>query len=69
MNKTQELTPKYWIGHSLVSDDVYLETAAKSYDDADVNMLKAFGHLWQEDLNKVIELFELKIVDLELTKR
>jgi hypothetical protein len=33
MKPNQELTPKYWIFHSIESDDVFKDTAAKSLYD------------------------------------
>lgn len=31
MKTEQEFTPKYWVLHDIDSDDVYIDTLAKSY--------------------------------------
>lgn len=32
MNTNQKHTPKYWVAHDPTIDDVYVDTADKSYD-------------------------------------
>jgi hypothetical protein len=32
MKIDQRFTPKYWVFHNKLNDDVYLQTAAKGYD-------------------------------------
>lgn len=63
MNKDQEFTPKYWAGHNIESDDVFLVTASKSYEYTVILMNMKFGDNWQDDENLQIDLFEIKLVE------
>jgi hypothetical protein len=62
MKKDQALTPKYWIGHNVNTDDVYLKTAAKGFDEAEGHMIRIFGENWWDDPANRIELFEINLV-------
>lgn len=61
MNIEQKLTPKYWVGHKIDSDDVFLVTANKDQRDACVAMLKLFGVDWVIDENLAVDLIELNL--------
>jgi len=65
MNEDQELSPKYWIGHSKKSDDVFLDTASKGFNDTSLNMFSVFGRNWLDDEDKEIGLFELKQIPIK----
>lgn len=65
MNKQQPLTPKYWIGHDESTDDVYLDTAAKSFTDCEKKMDEKFGSSrWREVETVKASLMEINLVDL-----
>jgi hypothetical protein len=65
MNDNQKLTPKYWVGHSKKTDDVFLMTAAKQNSEAAKNMEQMFGEDWFMDENFDIILIEIKEVKLK----
>ena len=52
-------TPKYWIGHSLKEDDVFLTTAKKSYQEAHDAMNELLGEEWTANAKYEIMLFGL----------
>lgn len=60
MKKDQKFTPKYWVGHSKTSSDVFLETAEKSKEDSEITMGNLFGDNWEEKYEVI--LIEIKIV-------
>jgi len=67
MNTKQPLTPKYWIAHDPRTDDVYIDTASKSYDDCyekiKVLMFGTDALIGAMDEGKIkISLVEIKIV-------
>ncbi len=64
MNTEQEFTPKYWVGHNPEKDDVYLDTASKSWDDADKKMRLLFGEDYQYETVYKVSLVEIRLVDL-----
>lgn len=64
MNKDQKYIAKYWIGHSVNSDDVFFYTAAKSKKDACKEMELTWGEDWFIDDNFSVDLFEIKLVEL-----
>ena len=67
MKQGQQFTPKYWVFHNTDTDDVYLDTAAKSWDDCVIsteqlhlNELMDFYN--NESTSYAISLVEIKIV-------
>lgn len=64
MNNNQKLSPKYWVGHSKKTDDVFIETIDKSYSRVLDNMDLMFGDSWYEDDNYEVILIEIKEVIL-----
>jgi hypothetical protein len=66
MNKDQELTPKYWVGHDVESDDVFLNTASKSKCEAETKMNERFrGTNWRNLDYISIDLMEIKLVNFK----
>jgi len=63
MNNEQKFTPKYWVGHNVKEDDVYINTASKSYDGAYSLMETMFGDFSYSESLKV-SLMEIKPVKL-----
>ncbi len=49
MKANQKFSPKYWIVHDPMSDDVFIETASKSWDDAHDKGEMFFGNKMHED--------------------
>ena len=62
MNKEQEFTPKYWVGHDNKKDDVFLETAGKSRMSAILAMAAKFGIDWADKKYLSVDLVEIKLV-------
>jgi hypothetical protein len=70
MNTSQEFTPKYWVVHSTLSDDVYIYTADKSRQGSIRKFLKenpkrfwGFDEDWlPENLNLDCNLVEINIL-------
>lgn len=62
MNDNQKLSPKYWVGHNKATDDVFIETADKSYEWVVDKMVKIFGDEFYENLNLEITLVEINKV-------
>lgn len=62
MNDYQKLSPKYWVGHNKATDDVFIETAEKSYEWAMDKMELKFGDEFYENPNLEIILVEIKQV-------
>lgn len=62
MNINQEFTPKYWVCHNIVNDDVMLSTASKSFNGCEAKVIEEFGEhlLVQDDIR--ISLVEIKLV-------
>lgn len=60
MNDYQKLSPKYWVGHNKATDDVFIETAEKSYEWAMDKMELKFGDEFYENPNLEIILVEIK---------
>lgn len=65
MKTNQQLTPKYWVGHNKQTDDVFLDTACKSYKDVLSCMESRYGEDWFMDENFDIILVEIKQVSLK----
>jgi hypothetical protein len=53
MKQKQIYTPKYWMFHSLLSEDVYIETASKSLEEskkkASILYKKEYDHYENHD--------------------
>lgn len=64
MNNNQKLSPKYWVGHSKKTDDVFIETIDKSHSRVLDNMDLMFGDSWYGDDNYEVILIEIKEVTL-----
>ncbi len=64
MNSEQKYTPKYWVGHSLSTDDVFMVTASKHKDYSCKLMEKLFGEDWFVDENFDVILIEIKQVKI-----
>lgn len=62
MNDYQKLSPKYWVGHNKATDDVFIETADKSYEWVVDKMELKFGDDFYENPNLEIILVEIKKV-------
>lgn len=64
MKKDQKLTPKYWVGHNKLTDDVFIQTIDKSYNKVLDNMDLMFGNAWYDDSSHEVILVEIKKVDI-----
>ncbi len=62
MNDNQKLSPKYWVGHNKATDDVFIETANKTYGWVLDKMELKFGDDFYENQNLEIILVEIKKV-------
>ena len=62
MKDNQKFTPKYWVLHNKIEDDVYLSTACKSYPDAVLQAQDLLGEDWFMDDNFEVILVEIKKV-------
>lgn len=62
MLKGQEFTPKYWIGHHKLTDDVMLFSAHKTRSETAKLMDQAYGEDWFMDENFEIILVEINRV-------
>lgn len=60
MNDHQKMSPKYWVGHNKATDDVFIETAEKSYEWALDKMVGMFGNEFYDNENLEIILVEIK---------
>lgn len=66
MRPDQRLTPKYWVFHDKYADDIYLDTAAKGYDQCKdkanalyPEKLRAFH---ENDARYEVALIEIRLV-------
>ena len=62
MNDHQKMSPKYWVGHNKATDDVFIETADKSYEWVVDKMELKFCDEFYENQNLEIILVEIKQV-------
>lgn len=63
MKHEQKITPKYWVGHDRLTDDVFISTMYKYRQDTYEHMQSIFGEDWEEaNPNYDIILIELKEV-------
>ena len=70
MRTEQDFTPKYWVFHNTATDDVYLDTAAKSWEDcrilaAQKHTEKLLDFYSTESSPYAISLVEIKLVNLK----
>lgn len=65
MKNKQKISPKYWVGHDKRTDDVFLTTARKSYDDAYKAVEEEYGvGIMDEHEDIEVILVEIKKVKL-----
>ena len=64
MNANQKFTPKYWIGHDSLKEDVFLNTANKYLEVTARLMAIKFGDDWRDSDFLEVSLFEVKFVDV-----
>lgn len=62
MNLHQKFTPKYWVGHSTISEDVFFETASKTRFDTYDKMKLKFGEEWEEGDELSVDVIELCLI-------
>lgn len=64
MIEAQKLTPKYWVGHRNTDEDVFLDTASKTFSVSVQKMEELFGEDWFMD-----EGLEVILVEVASVKR
>jgi len=62
MNRNQEFTPKYWIGHDVRKDDVFLETASKDFEEAAKKLHSRIGGPYYDSQHYDVSLFEINLI-------
>lgn len=64
MKLKQKITPKYWVAHDKTTDDVFVLTARKSYDEAYKAFEDEYGvGIFDEKDNFDVILIEVKQVE------
>lgn len=62
MKSDQMFTPKYWVLHNKSEDDVYLQTASKTYDDCCTFADAMCGEEWWDNDNLEVILVEIRML-------
>jgi hypothetical protein len=62
MNEQQSYTPKYWVGHDIKSDDIFISTLAKCANKSTQLMHELFGEDCFSNNDLSVSLIEIRLV-------
>lgn len=67
MNTEQKLTPKYWVFHNTMTDDIYIQTLSKSYANTEMAVSIFLPNLYNEFINGEAS-YRIDLIEVNLVK-